>query len=44
MRTLWIALAEIFIIITFGIVDVEMDFTDGSRFRYRSWLHLFYRR
>lgn len=44
MRTLWIALAVMFIIITLGFVDVEMNFTDGSRFRYRGWSHLFCRR
>ena len=44
MKAIWIMFAVIFIIATLGIVDVEMDFTDGSRFRYRSWLHLFCRK
>ena len=37
MKILWIFLALIFIILTLGIVDVEMSFTDGSFFRYHSW-------
>ena len=41
MKILWILLAIIFIILTLGIVDVEMDFTDGSSFRYHGWPHLF---
>ena len=30
MKILWILLALVFIILTLGIVDVEMSFTDGS--------------
>lgn len=41
MKALWITLAIMFIVVTLGIVDVEMSFTDGTRFRYRSWIHLF---
>lgn len=41
MKILWILLALIFIILTLGIVDVEMNFTDGSFFHYRGWPHLF---
>lgn len=41
MRTLWITLAVMFIIITLGFVDVEMDFTDGSKLTYKGWSHLF---
>lgn len=44
MKTLWITLAVMFIVATLGFVDVEMDFTDGSRFTYKGWLHLFCRR
>ena len=40
MKALWITLAIIFIIITLGIIDVEMSFTDGTRLTYKSWLHL----
>lgn len=35
MKILWILLALVFIIFTLGIIDVEMNFTDGSFFRYR---------
>ena len=41
MKIFWILVSIIFIILTLGIVDVEMDFTDGSSFRYRGWSHLF---
>ena len=41
MKIFWIFLALIFIILTFGIIDVEMNFTDGSFFRYHGWPHLF---
>ena len=41
MKILWILLALVFIILTLGIVDVEMNFTDDSFFRYRGWPHLF---
>ena len=41
MKYIWIILALLFIVITLGILDVELTFTDGSIFRYRSWLHLF---
>ena len=35
MKILWILLALVFIILTLGIIDVEMNFTNGSFFRYR---------
>ena len=41
MKAIWIMLAIIFIVVTFGIVDVEMSFTDGTRFTYKGWPHLF---
>ncbi len=41
MKTLWIALAVMFIIATLGIIDVEIGFNDGTRFAYHSWIHLF---
>ena len=44
MKIFWILLALVFIILTLGIIDVEMNFTDGSSIRYRGWPHLFIRR
>lgn len=44
MKGLWITLAVMFIVVTLGIVDVEMTFTDGTKFTYKGWLHLFDRR
>lgn len=41
MKTFWLFLVIIFIILTLGIIDVEMDFTDGSHIIYHSWLHAF---
>ena len=41
MKIFWILLAIVFIVLTLGIVDIEMSFTDGSSFRYRGWPHLF---
>ena len=39
MRGLYITFAVIFIIVTLGFFDVEMEFTDGSSFKYHGWLH-----
>ena len=36
-QIIWILLATVFIILTLGFVSVEMEWTDGSRFRYRGW-------
>lgn len=44
MKELYILLAIMFIIATLGIVDVKISFTDGTKFTYKSWLHLFDRR
>lgn len=41
MKALSITLAVIFIIMTLGFVDVQLEWTDGSSFKYRGWLHLF---
>lgn len=41
MKTLWITLAIMFIIVTLGIIDVKLKFTDGTSFIYQGWLHLF---
>lgn len=43
MKILWILLALVFIILTLGIIDVEIGFTDGSHITYHSWLHMFNR-
>ena len=39
MRGLYITFAVIFIIATLGFVDVEMEFADGSTFKYHGWTH-----
>ena len=36
-KWLQVAIAIAFIIITLGFVSVELEWTDGSRFRYRGW-------
>ncbi len=41
MKGIYIALAIMFIIMTFGIIDVRLKFPDGTRFTYRGWTHLF---
>lgn len=43
MKIFWLFLTIIFIILTLGIIDVEMSFNDGSSIRYRGWPHLFYK-
>ena len=30
-------LATIFIILTLGFISVEIEWTDGTRFKYRGW-------
>lgn len=42
MKALWIMLAVMFVIVTLGIIDVEMSLTDGTKFTYKSWLRLFW--
>lgn len=42
MKELYIALAVLFIIITFGFVDIGMKFSDGTAFNYKGWNHLFF--
>lgn len=36
-QILQIILAVVFIILTLGFVSVELEWTDGSRFKYRGW-------
>ena len=38
MKELWIILALMFIVMTLGMVDVRLSFTDGSEFEYTGWL------
>lgn len=40
-KAIVIILAIMFIILTLGFADVEIKFTDGSKFAYKGWLHLF---
>jgi hypothetical protein len=44
MKMLWFMLVVIFVIITLGIVDVKISFTDGTTITHRSWLHLFHKK
>lgn len=37
IQILEILIATIFIILTLGFVSVEIEWADGSRFRYRGW-------
>ena len=37
LQILQMLLATIFIILTLGFISVEMEWTDGTRFRYRGW-------
>lgn len=37
LQILQMLLAVIFIILTLGFISVEMEWTDGTRFRYRGW-------
>ena len=37
LQILQMLLATVFIILTFGFISVEMEWTDGTRFRYRGW-------
>lgn len=37
MQILEMLLAVIFIILTLGFISIEMEWTDGTRFRYRGW-------
>lgn len=39
MKRLYMLFAIIFIVLTLGFVDLEMEFTDGSTFKYHGWLH-----
>lgn len=41
MKAFWITLAVMTVVVTLGMVDVEMRFSDGTKFTYRGWLHLF---
>ncbi len=37
LQILQILLATIFIILTLGFVSIELEWTEGSRFRYTGW-------
>ena len=37
LQILQMLLATVFIILTLGFISVEMEWTDGTRFRYRGW-------
>lgn len=37
LQILQMLLAVLFIILTLGFISVEMEWTDGTRFRYRGW-------
>ena len=39
MKGLSIFIAIVFIILTLGFVDVEIGYSDGSKFVYHGWLH-----
>lgn len=41
MKAFWITLAVMVVVVTLGMVDVEMRFSDGTEFIYHGWLHLF---
>lgn len=43
MKVLYITLGVLFIIITFGFVDIRLKFSDGTAFDYRGWNHLFFK-
>lgn len=37
LQILQMLLVVLFIILTLGFISVEMEWTDGTRFRYRGW-------
>lgn len=37
LQVLQMLLAVIFIILTLGFISVEMEWSDGTRFRYSGW-------
>jgi len=37
LQILQMLLATIFIILTLGFVSIELEWTDGTRFRYTGW-------
>lgn len=37
LQILQIFLTTVFIILTLGYVSVEIEWTDGSRFKYKGW-------
>ena len=41
MKTIYILGAVTFIICTLGFVDVKLKFSDGTKFNYDGWNHLF---
>ena len=41
MKSLYIAFAIMFIIMTFGFVDIRLKFSDGDVFAYKGWNHFF---
>lgn len=37
LQIMQMLLATIFIILTLGFISVEIEWTDGTRFKYRGW-------
>lgn len=37
LQVLQMLLAVIFIILTLGFISVEMEWSDGTKFKYRGW-------
>ena len=44
MRIIITALIVLFWILTLGIFDLEIKFNDGSKFTYKSWIRLLWRK
>lgn len=36
-KFVYISIAIFFIIVTLGLIDVEIEFSDGNKFEYNSW-------
>jgi hypothetical protein len=41
MKFLIFLLVIMFVVVTLGLVDLEISFTDGAKITYKSWLHIF---
>lgn len=42
MKFLIFLLVIMFVVVTLGLIDLEISFTDGGKIKYTSWLHMFY--